>query len=588
MQRLEQAINTFAGRIQRLEGGTGGAPPNHQVPAGQTPQNYSPRAPADNCNFCGGTSHFMSGCPEVDRYIQEGRIHRNFDHKIVLPSGAFVPRNYKGIWFKDRIDAWHCRNPNNITTGWLSTNANPQAGMMLEAYQLDCPAPQPGTLNVDGRISILERKLLNLRRHREAFDGVEIQTKLVKRTYVPDVPRRDPLPHMPAAPIPSASSAMSPADTPPTTAAPPTFDKGKERAVTPLANSRVVSEPPAAPQPSQSSSSRPSPQPVAQPAPVPQPAPTLAHVPPVHPYSNIPNNRYIPPSTRNLAATDRRPDPAYRTEAPITNSVKSTKLFDHCLGSMLTVSVGELCSVAPGIRGKLQEAVTPKRVVVTALGSIAEVDDEVCTAHIEELDALPMADDIHSNSTPPLGTLITTDLVDSYYQNLRPGASPECVVMAKESHSLRSILMCVDAREQVECIVDSGCQIIAMSEEVCHDLHIRYNPTIILNMQSANGSIDPSLGLARNVPCMIGDITLYLQIHVIWNPAYNILLGRPFDILTCSSVKTNSADETIITITNPNTRIVTVIASFARGQHWHQSKPPVETEIQNFRILSRK
>ncbi|KAG5640196.1 hypothetical protein DXG03_000625 [Asterophora parasitica] len=109
---------------------------------------------------------------------------------------------------------------------------------------------------------------------------------------------------MPAAPIPSASSATSPADAPPTTAAPPTFDKGKDRAVTPPANGRVVSEPPAAPQPSQSSSSRSPPQPVAQPAPVPQPVPMLAHAPPVHPYSNIPDNRYVPPSTRNLAATD--------------------------------------------------------------------------------------------------------------------------------------------------------------------------------------------------------------------------------------------------------------------------------------------
>ncbi|KAG5641419.1 hypothetical protein DXG03_005253 [Asterophora parasitica] len=182
----------------------------------------------------------------------------------------------------------------------------------------------------------------------------------------------------------------------------------------------------------------------------------------------------------------------------------------------------------------------------------------------------------------------TTDLVDSYYQNLRPGESPEHVMVAKESHSLWSILRCVDAQEQVECIVDSGCQIIAMSEEVCHDLHIRYDPTVILNMQSANGSVNPSLGLAQNMPCTIGDITLYLQIHIIWNPAYDILLGRPFDVLTCSSVKTNSANKTIITITDPNTQIVTAIPSFARGQHRRQPKPPVKMEIQNFRILSRK
>ncbi|KAG5634948.1 hypothetical protein H0H81_000248 [Sphagnurus paluster] len=41
--------------------------------------------------------------------------------------------------------------------------------------------------------------------------------------------------------------------------------------------------------------------------------------------------------------------------------------------------------------------------------------------------------------------------------------------------------------------------IVAMSKEVCHKLKIKYNPSIILNMQSANSCLDPSLGLARNV-----------------------------------------------------------------------------------------
>jgi hypothetical protein len=51
-------------------------------------------------------------------------------------------------------------------------------------------------------------------------------------------------------------------------------------------------------------------------------------------------------------------------------------------------------------------------------------------------------------------------------------------------------------------------------------------------MQSANSDINQSLGLSRNVPCKFGDIVLYLQIHVICAPAYDMLLGRPFDVLT--------------------------------------------------------
>jgi hypothetical protein len=56
----------------------------------------------------------------------------------------------------------------------------------------------------------------------------------------------------------------------------------------------------------------------------------------------------------------------------------------------------------------------------------------------------------------------------------------------------------VDNQLKVEAILDPGCQIIAMSEDVCHELALPYDPTIVLHMQSANGAIDPSLGLANS------------------------------------------------------------------------------------------
>jgi hypothetical protein len=85
--------------------------------------------------------------------------------------------------------------------------------------------------------------------------------------------------------------------------------------------------------------------------------------------------------------------------------------------------------------------------------------------------------------------------------------------------------MVVNNREEVEGIIDLGFQIIAMSEAVCHDISLAYNLSIKLNMQSANGKVDQSLGLSHNIPCEINTITLYLQIHIIQSPAYDILLG---------------------------------------------------------------
>jgi hypothetical protein len=86
--------------------------------------------------------------------------------------------------------------------------------------------------------------------------------------------------------------------------------------------------------------------------------------------------------------------------------------------------------------------------------------------------------------------------------NLAPGEKAIPLNVTKESYGLQSIMLTIDNKEEIKGIVDPGSQIIAMSEGVCHDIGL-------------NGDVDQSLGLAQNVPCRIGTITLYLQIHVI-------------------------------------------------------------------------
>jgi hypothetical protein len=132
---------------------------------------------------------------------------------------------------------------------------------------------------------------------------------------------------------------------------------------------------------------------------------------------------------------------------------------------------------------------------------------------------------------------IILDHYETYLQSLCPGQQHFELTVAKESHVLHSILMHVNNQIDIECVVDPGSQIIAMSEAVCHHLALTYDPSRILNMQSANGEVYQSLGLVRNVPCRIGNIMLFLQMHVIREPTYDILLERPFDVLVESIVK---------------------------------------------------
>ena len=83
-----------------------------------------------------------------------------------------------------------------------------------------------------------------------------------------------------------------------------------------------------------------------------------------------------------------------------------------------------------------------------------------------------------------------------------------------------------------------------------------------------------SLSLAHNIPCTLDNITFYLQIHVLHSPAYDILLSRPFDVLTKSVVNTPNNSETTITVMDPNSGLCCTIPMFPHGQHKAQKVQP--------------
>jgi hypothetical protein len=65
------------------------------------------------CAMCGGP-HFIRDCMTVDDFIKAGKCKRNYENKVVLPSGAFVSRDTPGRWLMDRLDEWHRRHPNQL------------------------------------------------------------------------------------------------------------------------------------------------------------------------------------------------------------------------------------------------------------------------------------------------------------------------------------------------------------------------------------------------------------------------------------------------------------------------------------------
>jgi hypothetical protein len=155
----------------------------------------------------------------------------------------------------------------------------------------------------------------------------------------------------------------------------------------------------------------------------------------------------------------------------------------------------------------------------------------------------------------PDGSMTISDPVETYYQLVPPGFNPveEALTIALESSTIRSIIAFVDNCYWVECILDPGCQVITMSASRCNELALAYDPSIGLNMQSVNGNCNLSLSLAHNVPFLIPSLTFHLQVYIVQLPAYDVLLGQPFDILTESIIQNFVNKDQTITIYDPNT-----------------------------------
>ena len=156
------------------------------------------------------------------------------------------------------------------------------------------------------------------------------------------------------------------------------------------------------------------------------------------------------------------------------------------------------------------------------------------------------------------------------------GCHPNLLTVTKESFALCSILLLINHHLFIESILNPGSQVISMAKEVCHSLGLIYNPEVKLSLQSTNGEIDKMLGLVWSIPIQIGKITLYLQFHIMRNPTYDILLGRPFDVLAESIICNFKNESQTVTIHDLNTGKTATVLTFMHGTHPHTCCPSLD------------
>ncbi|KAG5724609.1 hypothetical protein E4T56_gene3937 [Termitomyces sp. T112] len=391
----------------------------------------------------------------------------------------------------ERIEEWHWLNPGQIVTGRLSSNTNPdpeqvamQQLLIHEVMQQDITMGR--ALSKEERIEALERKLFALRQNGKKFDGVQVPR--VAYQSVNDAPKATPSTSNTLATSSPSESTTAPAAKP--------ADKGKAPERT------IANEPLSVAK-----------EPIAQ--------------PPIHPFLGIPSC-YPPPLTGILLL------PTELTTAHI-------KL---CHPFMTSSNPRQFLN-----RNKFRTVVTPKQLFGASANMLQDpsdiFEDILLTFTIEEPQFLLGSNtDTANRLTSDKAPFASVEPVKAYIDSLPHREEPVVLTVAKDSQSLRTVMMLIDNKEEVECIHDSGSQIISMSAEIASNIGLSYDPNIVLNMQSANGTMDQLLGLARNTnPALaylytmasnISNSSLPPRSYLVSTDTYNpLILGQTLPFDTC-------------------------------------------------------
>ena len=164
------------------------------------------------------------------------------------------------------------------------------------------------------------------------------------------------------------------------------------------------------------------------------------------------------------------------------------------------------------------------------------------------------------------GAIVIGDPIVQYLTTLAPGEKPKERIVAQESCGLKAIYPVINHVGEVESLLDSGSQIVSMAKNIAEGLGIVWDPGITIEMESANRTVKRTLGLARNVPFNFEKITIYLQVHIMDDPAYKVLLGRPFETVTESSIRNDKDGCQSLILTDPNTGESRVVQTYERGR----------------------
>ena len=274
----------------------------------------------------------------------------------------------------------------------------------------------------------------------------------------------------------------------------------------------------------------------------------------------------------------------FRNASTLSKPGLEEEIAEKIFNLDITIPVGDLMAVSPGIRAVILRKARNKRVVERAEQAFLQLEasendlnpigidgevEAIKKVDVDDIWALKETFLTLTKDTGELkaGTIVHQDVVEQFLKDLGQSNKEKVILVARESEGLRVVFPKINhSDETVEAVLDSGSQIISMDHMVAMGLGLSWDPDIVIHMQSANGSLKPTKGMARNVPFVFGDLTVYLQVHVVESAPYQVLLGRPFDVNTQSVIKNFEDGGQELTLTDLNNGHKCTIGTYVRGK----------------------
>lgn len=254
--------------------------------------------------------------------------------------------------------------------------------------------------------------------------------------------------------------------------------------------------------------------------------------------------------------------PAYKSQAPVEENIDIDAVTESILDVPFTMPLRNVAGLAPQIRESLRAQFSRTRKAVTKKVMFEGIPEEG-PINVSDLPFESFLIAQEGDGGAPAGSTVAGDPVLTYLMEVSD-QQPRELYVAKESQALRSCYPKINGGQE-EGILDDGSQIVSMAEKVAIELGLTWDPQVTLGVESANKQVERSLGLARNVPFRFGEIVLYLQVHIIRDPAYRVLIGRPFSVVGATAVKNDADGGQMVVITCPNTGKQATIPTYPRG-----------------------